>query len=77
MPPSSTHGNWAPFAPTDEPVVEQLQHLRQQHLLRTQELKTPEYTTCITPPRSLPPYAPPLPQPNPQPLVQALILLSQ
>ena len=58
-------------------MVEQLQHLRQQHLLRRPGLKTPEYTTCVTTLCPLSPYAPPLPQPEPQPLVQALIFLFQ
>ena len=57
--------------------MEQLQHLRHEHLLPTPGIKMPEYTTCATPPCPLPPYASPLPQPNPQPLGQALILLFQ
>ena len=62
-PPTPTKDYLAPFAPTEEPVVEQLQHLRQQHLLRTPGLKTPEYTTRVTPPCPCPPTHPPYPSP--------------
>ena len=50
--------------------------LKRSHTYQAREVQEPEYTTCVTPPRPLPPYAPPLPQPNPQPLVQALIFLT-